>query len=334
MDSITTDFLLHNITPVHIKPPEKLSGLNDRFFFIGSCFSDYLFHFLKHHFFWCLNSPFGNTYNPLSIAHTLNRLIMGRPVDEKEVFEHNGLYRHFDFHTEICKPDKIKFISSVNKLIKEAALFLQKTTVLVVTFGTAYAYFNRKTGQVVNNCHTLPGKEFERRLLSIDEITGVIKPVLSRLKEKQKNLLFIFTLSPVRHLRDRAEENTLSKAVLSCALNDLIHLPDTCYFPSYEIMLDELRDYRYYAKDLCHPNEMSVQYIMKRFCESCLDREAGKYLEKVILLKKACMHEPRHPETEAYRTFLQAQEEKLSGLQRSYPTMPLPGNIKEIQKLD
>ncbi|MBN2532845.1 MAG: GSCFA domain-containing protein [Spirochaetales bacterium] len=330
MDNSTKDFYLHNITPVPVKPPGRLFCLDDRVFFIGSCFSSYLFSFLKYHFFRCTNSPFGNTYNPFSIARILDRLLDGKPVDENEVFEYNGLYRHFDFHTEICKPEKVEFISHVNGFVNDAALFLRETTVIIITLGTAYAFFHRKTGQVVNNCHTLPGQEFERRILSINEITKKFKAVVSRLKENRKDLFIIFTLSPVRHLRNRAEENTLSKAVLCCAINELLCLPDTYYFPSYEIMLDELRDYRFYGNDLCHPNEKSVHYIMKRFCESCLCRDAGEYLGKVVELRKACMHKPKHPGIKKHMEFRQAQEEILSGLQKEYPGMPLPAHIDEI----
>lgn len=324
------DFHLHTFTPVHVRSPEKLSGLKDRFFFTGSCFSSYLYQFLNNHFFHSVNSPFGNTYNPFSIAHTLSWIIDAGSIKENEVFSHNGLYRHFAFHTEICTPDKMQFISTANKRIRDAFHFLQKTTVIVITFGTAYAYFYRKTGRVVNNCHTLPGREFERRLLSVDEINSVLIPVLTRCRDLQKELLIILTCSPVRHLRNRPEENTLSKAVLCCAINELLHLPGTYYFPSYEIMLDELRDYRFYAHDLCHPNEKSTCYIMKRFCESCLDQEAKEYLEKVILLRKALMHKPRHPGTDTYRKFLQTQEENLKALCKRYPDMPLPQDINNI----
>ena len=335
MDDITKDFHLQNVTPVIIKPFSTSFGLRDRFFFIGSCFSEYLYRFLKNNFFWCKTSPFGNTYNPFSIAHTLSLLIDDKKVDDNEVFKHNGFFRHFSFHTKISKPDKVEFINSVNRLIRDAASFLKKTTVLVITFGTAFAYTYRKTGLVVNNCQTLPGTEFKRGLLSIDEICTNLTSVLNKLKEKQKDLFVVFTLSPVRHLRDRAEENSLSKAVLRCAIETLLTLPNTFYFPSFEIMLDELRDYRYYGNDLCHPNDISVHYIMKRFCESCFDKKTRIYLDRIISLRKALTHKPMHPETKEYRKFLLLQEERLKTLCSEYPKLPLPGDSKEfMQRID
>ena len=170
MDKTIKDFHLHNITPVTVRPPQKLIGLSDSFFFIGSCFSEYLYKYLRSHFFPCMTSPFGNTYNPLSVAKTFSMLIDNKQVNEDEVFKHNELFRHFSFHTKVCKQDKNEFITTVNRLINEAAMFLEKTTLLVITFGTAFAYFHRKSNRVVNNCHTLPDSEFERRILSVDEI--------------------------------------------------------------------------------------------------------------------------------------------------------------------
>jgi hypothetical protein len=332
MDKSVRDFHLHTITPVPITPPEQRAGLEDRFFFAGSCFSNYISLFLQQHFFHCRTSPFGNTYNPLSIARTLARLLDNKMVKDGEVFEYKGLYRHFEFHTGVSRPDKAELLSSLNNHIRDASLFLHNTTVLVITLGTAYAYVHHKTDQVVNNCHTLPTCEFERKLLSVDEITDALTPVLQRCREICKRLLVIFTLSPVRHLRDRPEENTLSKSILCCALHHFLKLPKTYYFPAYEIVLDELRDYRYYAHDLCHPNEIAVRYIMRRFCEQCLDTDAGEYLEKIRLLKQACMHRPLHPDTEAHRKFLEIQEEKLSRIKKEYPGMPLPGTLAALQQ--
>lgn len=299
---------------------------------MGSCFSGYFYQFLKNLFFPSMISPFGNTYNPFSIARTLSMIAEHRDINENEVFEYNGLYRHFLFHTEICSPDKALFISLAHKMIGEAASFLKKTTVLVITFGTAFAYFHGGTDNVVNNCHSLPASTFNRKLLSVDEITEKCMAVLKNLRQKYPDLFIIFTLSPVRHLRDHARENSLSKAVLRCAIENLLSLPDTYYFPSYEIVLDELRDYRFYGHDLCHPGETAVCYIMKRFCESCFTGQANDYMKKIIQLRKDLSHKPRHPETEQYREFLKVRENHLHLLRLEYPDMVLPESIEDFFK--
>jgi hypothetical protein len=334
MDAVTGQFLKKSITPVSIMKPPFFISLQEHIFFIGSCFSEYLYVYLKKHCIHSCTSPFGNTYNPLSVAFTLEMLNQNNVIGEDEVFEHLGLFRHFAFHTKVCMTDKDAYLTAINTRIDSAGAFLRKARVLVITLGTAYAYIYRKTGCVVNNCHKLPASEFERRLISKEEIVDTLGKTLKALKKKLPDLFTVITLSPVRHLRDRADENSLSKAVLRCAIEGLLSLPDTWYFPSYEIMLDELRDYRYYADDLCHPSDTAAHYIMERFCESCFTDETRKFIEEIAQLMKAIYHRTVHIETDLYKKFMEKQEKKLSDLKKRYPMLPIYGSIEEWKESD
>jgi hypothetical protein len=334
MDTITGQLLKKSITPVCVMKPPFLADMQEYFFFMGSCFSEYLYKHLKKHLFHCCTSPCGNTYNPLSVASGLDMLCRDHMIGEDEVFQYLGLFRHFAFHTKACMPDKDAFLAAINRRIDAARAFLRKTGVLVITLGTAYAYIYGKTGCVVNNCHKLPASDFKRTLVGRDEIADTLGKTLEALKKKLPRLLTVITLSPVRHLRDRADENSLSKAVLRCAIQDLLSLPDTWYFPAYEIMLDELRDYRYYADDLCHPSDTAAGYIMDRFCESCLTEEAQRFINEVARLRKALDHRPLHTQTDLYNTFKEGLEKRLAALRKQYPMLPIAFSIEEWKETD
>ncbi|MBN1696388.1 MAG: GSCFA domain-containing protein [Spirochaetales bacterium] len=329
MNPVTREFLKKSITPVAVAKPPFAIKPEQGIFFIGSCFSEYLSDYLVKHALRCCTSPFGNIYNPLSIASGLEMLCRRHVIGDDEIFEHHGLFRHFAFHTKVCMPDKQLFLETINGRLEEARAFLENAGVIVLTLGTAYTYINRETGRVVNNCHKLSPALFERKRLDTTEITSRLGEALKTLKKAHPHLIVILTLSPVRHLRDRAEENSLSKAVLRCSIGKLAEFPDSWYFPSYEILLDELRDYRYYADDLCHPSSSAADYIMSRFCESCFSEEARAFMEEMEKIKKAFNHRPLHGETDEYRLFMEKQISRLAGLQKRYPMLPVAQTVEK-----
>ncbi len=321
MDTACERFLKESVTPVRVTRPRFSLSLNDPLFFIGSCFAEHMHSFLSRFMLESAWSPFGNTYNPLSLAAGLNMLSEGTQICEEDVFEYKGLWRHFAFHTLVAFPDKEMAVKTLNGLISSSRAELLRSKCLVITLGTAYAYIWKRTGQIVNNCHTLPGTEFERKRLSVDEIVEALAYSIESLRKRNVELNIVLTVSPVRYLRDGMSENSLSKAILRCAAEELSKTLSAWYFPSYEIMIDELRDYRYYADDLCHPSERSIEYITRKFIDSVMAQEVGEYISDMEEILLRTRHRPRRPDSPDHLSFAEETSRKLSAVKRKYPSL-------------
>ena len=257
-----------------IRPEEKLS-------FAGSCFASHLHSYWHSRFLPGLLSPFGNIYNPESLKEAFALLLSEREIREEDLFFHLSLWRHSLFDTFNTSEDKEELLSSLNTRLKEHRRELKKCSHLVITLGTAWVYREKSGGKTVNNCHKRPASDFSRSCLSVEEITSALETLCGAMASYVPGCRFILSLSPVRHLRDGAQENSYSKALLRCALEELCRQrEDAVYFPSYEIMMDELRDYRWYADDLAHPNDQAVRYIMERFCDAAGSDELKTYLKR------------------------------------------------------
>lgn len=229
-------------------------GYEDRILMLGSCFSDEISAQMIQRALQVTCNPFGTLYNPLSIAQALTMTEM------PEVIHHDGLYHSMAHHGSFSRAEKAEAEQAVKDSIHTMQKAIKEATIVIVTFGTAWVY--EMNGEVVGNCHKLPENRFVRRRLSVAEIVAAWKPILERYPDKH----WLFTVSPIRHIRDGLHENQLSKSILLQAIDQMVN--DQChYFPSYEIMQDELRDYRFYADDLVHPSSLAVQYIWERFVE-------------------------------------------------------------------
>ncbi len=288
---------------------------------IGSCFSDNLSGYLKKRFWPVTNNPSGISYNPLSISSTLDVLTKTSILEQKDLFFHNELWSSFMFHGSFSHTNPDASLDAMNNSIANARDQLQKTKYLLISFGTAFGYFFKE--EITNNCHKLSYNLFERRLITIDESVKSLQSSLNVIIEQQPDIKVFLTVSPVRHLRDNSPENSLSKATLRCLCNELVaHNPDTVeYFPSYEIMMDELRDYRFYAPDLLHPNETAVSIIMNRFIETYMSNESQLYFNEVEKLLKDIDHRPQNPHGSAFIGFQDSMKTKISEFKKKYPQL-------------
>ncbi len=301
----------------------------DKILFNGSCFTDNIGQKLKDLHFQARINPFGVVYNPLSVMNSLGILLDGEEFKEEDLEFQNELWFSWDHHSSFSNPDKAACLEAINKEIKISSKHLKKTKFLLVTFGTAWIFRLKKTGQVVANCHKVPAKEFDRILLSQEDIVKPWSIFINELLDKNKELKIIFTVSPVRHWKDGAHGNQLSKSVLLLAIDQLCReFPEnTEYFPAYEILLDDLRDYRFYDDDLLHPNKLAIEYIWNFFEKVYFDKETlevNKELKKIILAKN---HRIYHNNTEAYRKFKAKLADQVTILNKKYPFLELKNTL-------
>lgn len=302
-----------------------------RFSLWGSCFSSELTAYLQDNLFTVHPSPFGIMYNPASIAKGLEMVLNGKVFEESELFEQDGVWYSNMHHGDYASYDKELALSRINADLTRLQSTLQDIDVWVFTLGTSYIYEDVRTSEVVNNCHRRPSKDFSRRRLSIEEIVSLWRPLISRLREKGGEV--IFTVSPICHYRDGAHENRLSKAVLMLAIEALQEeFSGVEYFPSYEIMMDELRDYRFYADDLAHPAPMAVQYIMERFAESHIDASATTgILTRWAALRKLLAHRPMTAHPDRLRAHYSSLLEKLEDFQADFSNETIQKYITQVQ---
>lgn len=311
------DFHLKNISVVETEEFDFKLDSHFKGFFIGSCFSANLFKKFKSLYLNVKDSPFGNIYNPVSLGKSLNTLLNKKEYTEADLINIDGLYHSFDFYSKLGEGDKKDYLNKINTNILESSNFLLESNLLTITLGTAFVY--EMGNSVVNNCHKLHSSNFIRRELSIDEIIGALREPLKKLLELNSNINIVITLSPVRHLRDSASENSYSKALLRVAIEKIADELNINYFPSYEILLDELRDYRWYNRDLSHPTETAVDYITERFLDSCKSRELNSYLKRANKIKDLTNHKILNIKSESAEKFIIKRESSINQFKKDYP---------------
>jgi hypothetical protein len=290
----------------------------------GSCFSENIGQKLLDLKFDVDMNPFGILYNPESIANSFRILLEKRTFTEDDLFQDQGLWNSFYHHSRFSDVDQEVVLEKINTRISSSHEFIKKTDFLVITFGTAWIYELRKTGQVVSNCHKIPAAEFKRFRLGVSEITNVYRELLEQIWKLNPRLKVIFTVSPIRHWKDGAVENQLSKATLLLAIDQLIKgfADQSCaYFPSYELMMDELRDYRFYAEDMLHISSLAVDYIFERFSKVMITKESMGVSKKVMKLRKAFGHRPVNPNTVEFKEFIQQNLFLVNQLATQFPSL-------------
>lgn len=309
-------------TPVYIAPAVRPITYDDRLLFLGSCFADAVSACMATYYFRLTANPFGTLYNPLSIAQAMQL------QEVPELVEWGGLYHSMAHHGDFSSPSREQTYARCAESILLMQSALSEATVVCVTFGTAWGYempTNAKANAnaIVANCHKMPASRFTRRRLSVEEIVAAWQPILAAYSDKH----FIFTVSPIRHLKDGLHENQLSKATLLqavdrlCSISEAVYTPSAqrSYFPAYEIMLDELRDYRFYAEDMIHPSDQAVRYIFQRFVDAyCSDATKAdmQALHQLYLDRQHRFLHPDSPEAAAFRARL---EQKTASLRTRFP---------------
>ena len=307
-------------TPVHIPASPVKITYDDAILTLGSCFADNIGRRLRTNLFLVDANPFGVLYNPLSVKQSLLTLLSDKRFTARDLFAHQSLWHSFAHSSLFSDTTPDRCLGRINNRLQQSRERLPHTRFILITWGTAQVYRHNASGQVVANCHKLPARDFTRRRLGADEIAAEYRPLLDTLRGRLPGVRVIFTVSPIRHWKDGAHENNLSKATLLLAVDALQREYDFVeYFPAYELLLDELRDYRYYAEDMLHPSEMAVDYIWERFADCYFAPDTRRQMKEIAQLVADRAHRPLHPESDAFRQFAARTEERQAELERKYP---------------
>ena len=311
-------------TEIKITPLKQTIVYGDGLLFLGSCFADEVGGICKGLGFNALVNPFGVLYNPVSIANALRRLQSGNPFSHEEVIKvGEEFFCTFSHNTEFWNHTEQGLLECVNPSLTEASKHFTQSKWVILSLGTAWVYRHLETQEVVANCHKLPSQRFDRSCLSIEEASQCLSDLVQAFPEKQ----FLLTVSPLRHLKDGLHGNQLSKSTLLLAVDQVCQAhPNAHYFPAYEILLDELRDYRFYKEDMVHPTDQAVRYIWEKFVEFAISPSEQPAMQAASELKQMLHHKPLFPDSEAYRKFERQCQQKTEELAEKFPNVLL-GNL-------
>ena len=307
-------------------------GRSSRVLTLGSCFADVLGQQLKNNKLTVLSNPFGTIFNPLSIFKLLRQSLENQTPDANLFVQNQDVWRHYDFHSSLWSNDRNSPMWQI--ALQNTGDFFKKANYLILTFGTAYGYFlKQEDPQLVANCHKTPATQFTKALLSVSRIMDDFEATYNLLKAQNPNLQVIVTVSPVRHTRDTLPLNRVSKSVLRLASHYLQeHFADVSYFPSYELLLDDLRDYRFYKPDLIHPNEVAETYIFEKFAESHFSDDLKNFVAEWAKIRQALAHRPQQAGTANHRLFLENLLQKLEKISTSEDARAI-GVMTEIEQV-
>ncbi len=299
--------------------PQFLITHRDRLFSIGSCFSENIGQRFDNYKFKININPFGQQYNPNSMAEAIERLMAPAPFTAGELILHNEQYHSLVHHGSFSKSTIEETLKGMNESLLKAADDLKQATVLFLTFGTAHVFKWKETGTVVSNCHKLPGNLFEQELMRPDEIASVLQTSFDKLKYLNPKVKIVLTVSPVRYFAFGVYENSVSKSHLFTAIHTLQQSnPELYYFPAYELVMDDLRDYRFFADDMLHPNQQAIDYVWESLSNTFFDNQTRNLLQQIEEVLLALNHRPRNPDSEAHRKFVERNLERMEGLKNSY----------------
>ncbi|MCX2738937.1 GSCFA domain-containing protein [Pontibacter anaerobius] len=286
---------------------------------IGSCFADVIGSKLQQHKVDVQVNPFGTIFNPISVSMLL-QAAAGRPYTfEEHLVQHNGIWYAYDLHSSLSSTSKEELLQSIQQRLHQTGEQLKNASLLIVTLGTAIAYRLQDSGKVVANCHKLPAANFKRVLLTMEEMSAAFEQMLTQLKQVNPSLKILLTVSPVRHIKESIEMNSVSKASLRLLCHQLqVAHPQVLYFPAYEIMMDDLRDYRYYKEDMLHPTPLAEAYIWQKFVEAYYTADFRQFIGKWEKIQRAVSHRPFHPHTEAHQKFLRNTLQQLQAMEQQY----------------
>lgn len=308
-------------TQVPILKSNNPIDYNSKVISFGSCFAENMADKFDYFKFQNETNPFGIIFNPVSIEKLFKRVCQQELFGEKDVFFHNERWHSFEVHSDLSNSDREELLETLNKAIEVTHKHLVEATHLIITFGTSWIYRNIESDEIAANCHKVPQKQFTKELLPVESIQKSIQNTISYIQALNPTVQFIFTISPVRHIKDGFVENQLSKSHLFTALNQTRDFGNSTssYFPSYEIMMDELRDYRFYNEDMLHPNSVAIDYIWERFSENFISETALQVMKEVAEIQKGLNHRSFNPQSEQHQKFLIKLNQKISLLQEKFP---------------
>jgi hypothetical protein len=294
------------LTKVDIKPSDWKICYQNKIVLLGSCFADNIGKKFAEHYFQTTINPYGTLYNPASILSAIQE-------GSFRVLHHHGLWHSMSHHGSFSHMDRSVLIDRCEQSHAHLARAMHEANILIVTLGTSWVY--EYEGMVVANCHKMPASEFVRRRMTVEEIVNSWERVISNMPDKR----WIFTVSPIRHLKDGLHENQISKGILLQAVEKLCQIKNVSYFPAYEIMLDELRDYRFYLEDMVHPSSLAVDYIWQRFVDTYMNSDTQLEMRTLHQLWRDRHHTILHPTSPEAQKFMQSLQQRIQQYQVHYP---------------
>jgi hypothetical protein len=308
-------------TVIPIETSKSSIDYNATIVSFGSCFAASMGSKLDYYKFRNAVNPFGIIFNPVSIEHLILRIVSRRYFTESDLFFHQELWHCFEVHSEFSSPNAVELLDRLNSLLDSTYTTITQATHILLTYGTSWVYREINTHQLVANCHKVPQKQFDKEILSVLTLETSIQNTIELLHNINPNCTILITVSPVRHSKDGFVENQRSKAHLITAIHSLLEKGNNQvhYFPSYEIVMDELRDYRFYAEDLLHPNSVAIDYIWHRFKETQIETDCYSTMETVEGIQRGLAHRPFNPSTASHQKFVESLNQKIISLQEQFP---------------
>ena len=309
--------LMVNIDVKKLSTPVRYG---DKILLTGSCFTEHIGNSLEELKFSVLQNPHGILFDPSSVCKSLISYVEKKQYCENDLFQLNEVWHSWQHHSRFSNIDRQEALRIINASQEKAHNFLKEADWIIMTLGSSFTYrltglADGRAGEGVANCHRAPGQWFEKYLLSIDEIVSMLDTCYHRLMQFNPNLKIIFTVSPVRHIRDGVVENNRSKARLIEAVHHMVNKFDRLhYFPAYELVIDVLRDYRFYDIDLAHPNYLATSFVLEKFSESCIAEDSRQLMDEVKKIVIARKHKAFQPQTEAHKQFLKLHADKAKEL--------------------
>ena len=307
---------------IEIKSPKNKITYEDKFFLIGSCFTEHIGKRLEDLKFPVLQNPNGILFDPISVTKSIHSYLEPKSYNKEDLFFLNELWQSWNHHSHFSGINKLEVLAKINESQRAAHNHLAKASWLVVTLGSSFSYHLQENNQSVANCHRAPGQTFTKHLLTVEETHTALTKTIKNLQLFNPNLKIIFTISPVRHIRDGVIENNRSKARLIEAVHQITDTYDHVhYFPAYELVIDILRDYRFFDIDLVHPNYSATEFVFSQFERSYFDEQTIAHMEDIRKIMNAFKHKPFHPDTDAHLAFLQNSFQKVNFLQQQLPDL-------------
>lgn len=306
-------------TAIQIPKEKKTIDYNSKVVLFGSCFAENMERNLNYFKFENLSNPYGILFHPKAIEKTISECLKGKEYSQRDLYYNIDHWLSFNHHSKFTSDRLDEILMQINTNIKLANKALKEATHVFITLGTAWVYCFEETNKIVANCHKIPQKKFQKNLLSIKQIEESLVKIISNIQHINPDTTILFTVSPIRHLKDGFIENTQSKAHLHTAIHRVVDRENIFYFPSFEIMMDDLRDYRFYKNDWLHPSETALKYIWEKFKNAWIDEKAYLLMHEIDHIQKSLQHRPLRKDSEEHRQFLLQLNKKIENVTKKYP---------------
>ncbi|HVI45599.1 MAG TPA: GSCFA domain-containing protein [Chitinophaga sp.] len=315
-------------------PLEQTIRYSDKLLLMGSCFAEEIGGKLGEHYFDTVINPHGILFNPLSITHALTTYLEGKQYTTADLFQHNDTWNSWDHHSRFSALSPETALDTINTAQRNAAATLADADWLIITLGSANVYVLKENNRIVGNCHKVPSAAFYKRTLTTEEVVTALDNMMHRLFFHNRKINILFTVSPVRYIRDGLVENNLSKAILLQSVHHLVKKFDRLfYFPAYELVIDDLRDYRFYKDDLVHPNATAINYVWEQVVKACLSSGSRELLHTIAEINRAAQHRPFNPQSSEHQQFLRTHAQKVKQVMTAHPQLRLDALLQYFEQL-